>query len=111
MKIQPKLALLVVVIILFYSCTNMKNQTKEIIDLNRTTLHEGLNRLENEKVINQSENIQIYKRLSGDLDYYIDHQDIDFTQLKKMFFETIQSFDNIRINQSVFSEIGGQCLA
>ncbi|KFE97631.1 DUF4844 domain-containing protein [Chryseobacterium luteum] len=80
----------------------MKNQTEEIINLNRTKLNEDLKKLENEKTITQSESKQIHERLNSDLDYYLKHQDIDFAGLEKMFFETTKSFENIKVNQSIF---------
>lgn len=98
-------SILLVQFILCNSCTDMKSQTEEMINLNRTNLNEDLKKLENEKIINQDEYKQIQIRLNADLDYYLKHQDIDLKGLEKMFFETIKSFENIKINQSIFSMI------
>ncbi|MDR6969621.1 hypothetical protein J2X31_003654 [Flavobacterium arsenatis] len=95
----------VLLLTIFSSCTDMKNQTEEVINLNRTILTDDLKKLEEEKIITQSEFTQIKERLNADLDYYLQHQDIDFPGLEKMFFETIKSFENIKINQPLFSEI------
>ena len=87
------------------SCTDMKNQTEEMINLNRTQQNEELKSLERKKSINQDEYKQIHERLNADLDYYLKHQDIDLKGLEKMFFETVKSFENIKINQPLFSII------
>ncbi len=86
----------------------MKSQTEEIININRPLLNDDLKKLADEKIITQDEFKQIHERLNADLDYYLKHQDIDLKGLEKMFFETIKSFENIKINQAIFIVISSR---
>jgi len=83
----------------------MNDQTQEIIQHNRTILKKELGKLEQEKVLKPSEAKQIQERLNADFDYYLQHQNIDLSGLEKMFFTTVKSFENFRINQPIFSRI------
>jgi hypothetical protein len=87
------------------SCTPMNNQTTEIINHNRTQLSDNLKKLESQKIISSAESKQISDRLNSDFDYYLQHQDIDFKGVEKMFSETTKSFENIKINRSIFTVI------
>lgn len=80
----------------------MKSQVEEVIKLNRIQLNSDLKKLEDGKIITHDEYKQIHDRLNADLDYYLKNQDIDFPGLEKMFFETIKSFENIKITQPIF---------
>lgn len=96
---------ILILLIIFNSCTPMNNQTTEIINHNRTQLSDNLKKLESEKIISSPESKQISDRLNSDFDYYLQHQDIDSKGLEKMFLETTKSFENIKINQSIFTVI------
>lgn len=101
--IKTLLKLILLTLLLFFnSCTDMKSQTEEIINHNRTQLNDDLKKLEEQKIITQSESKQINKQLNADFDFYLQHQDIDFAGLEKMFFKTIKNFENIKINQPIF---------
>lgn len=89
----------------FTSCSDIKSQTNDAINLNRTELNEDLKKFEEDKIITQNEFKQINDRLNSDFDYYLKHKDIDLPGLKKMFLETTKSFENIKINQPIFSII------
>lgn len=106
MKILPIKSILRTIGVLLFtflnSCTEMKSQTEEMINLNRVNLNADLKKLKEEKTITQNEFKQIQERLNADLDYYLKHQDIDLAGLEKMFFETTKSFENIKINQPIF---------
>lgn len=106
MKILPIKSILktigLLLLTFFNSCTEMKSQTEEMININTVNLNADLKKLEEEKIITQNEFKQIQERLNADLDYYLKHQDIDFAGLEKMFFETTKSFENIKINQPIF---------
>lgn len=90
------------------SCTDMKNQTEDIINLNRTQLTDDLNKLEEQQIITKTQSKQINERLNSDFDYYLAHRDIDLKELEKMFFETVKSFENIKINQPIFTVISSR---
>lgn len=83
----------------------MKSQTEDIVNLNRTKLDEDLRELETQKIITSGEFNQMQKRLNADFDNYLKHQDIDLKGLENMFFATIKSFENIKINQPIFTVI------
>lgn len=87
------------------SCTNMKNQTEEIININRELMNNDIKALQQQKIISETEAKQIQEQLNADLDHYLQHQNIDLPGLEKMFLETVKSFENIKINQAIFSVI------
>lgn len=105
---MPIKAIVFLLLIFFNACTNKKTQTEEIINLNRTQLNDDLNKLEKQKIITKTQSKQINERLNSDFDYYLKHQDIDLKGLEKMFFETVKSFENIKINQSIFIVISSR---
>ena len=105
-QLKSKLKTLLFLLLAFFiSCSDIKSQTDDAINLNRKSLYEDLKKLEDEKIITQNEFKQINDRLNSDFDYYLKHIDIDLPGLKKMFLETTKSFENIKINQSIFSII------
>mgnify|MGYP003583518332 CR=1 FL=1 len=107
MKLPIK-AIAFLLIIFLNACTDMKNQTEEIINLNRTQLIDDLNKLEEQEIITEAQSKQINERLNSDFDYYLEHRDIDLKGLEKMFFETVKSFENIKINQPIFIVISSR---
>src|SRR5690554_219218 len=91
----------------FNSCTDMKSQTEEVINLNREKMNADIKALQQQQIITSKEANQIAERLNADLDYYLWHQDIDLPGLEKRFFETVNSFENIEITQPIFAVISG----
>ena len=105
-QLKSKLKTILFLLLAFFtSCSDIKSQTDDAINLNRKSLYEDLKKLEDEKIITQNEFKQINDRLNSDFDYYLKHKDIDLPGLKKMFLETIESLENIKINQPIFSII------
>ena len=105
-QLKSKLkTILFLLLVFFTSCSDIKSQTDDAINLNRKSLYEDLKKLEDEKIITQNEFKQINDRLNSDFDYYLKRKDFDLPGLKKMFLKTIESLENIKINQPIFSII------
>lgn len=94
--------LLITTLISLNACTKMNMQTEQIIDHNRTILHEKLKTLETENLITPSESAILSERINLNYDYYLQHPDINLEELKKMFFDSVKSLENIRFNQEKF---------
>ena len=101
-----KLALIIIMVI-FNSCLNMENQAELIIGQHKIELGNDLKELQQENIISDIERKQLEGRLNQDLDYFLLHKDIDTTGIKNLFNATINSFENIKINQPVFYLIMG----
>jgi len=88
-------------VFVFISCIG--NQSIEIIALNKGKTNNKINELLKEKVISLSESTQINKRLNDDYDYYLEHQNINSKDIQELFSSTVKSFENIKINQQVYT--------
>ncbi|UIR56783.1 DUF4844 domain-containing protein [Sphingobacterium sp. SRCM116780] len=80
----------------------MQNQTQQIIELNKKQTKEETKKLQQQNVLTSAESEQLNNRLVQDLDYYLNHQDIDAKDITRLFKETVQSFENIKITHQVF---------
>ncbi len=105
---MQKSILFLILVAFLNSCTEKKSQIEEIINLNRIHLADDLKKLEDQNIITQSESQQMNEQLNADFDFYLTHQEIDLKGLEKMFFETIKSFENIKINQPIFIVISSR---
>ena len=104
MKKNCKFALIIIAIILT-SCYDASKQTELIVNQHKIKMADELMELQQENIISESECKQLNSRLNQDLDYYLQHRDIDTIDIKNLFNATISSFENIKINQSIFSVI------
>lgn len=80
-------------------------QTAEIISMNGKKITDELLKLQQENLISAKDASQLNKRLNEDLDHYLLHQDIDTKGIEQLFLESVKSFENIKINRSVFTVI------
>lgn len=101
--------LLATLVFPLHSCTQMKkqtkNQTEELIQLNRGQLNDALQELEEQQVLTKNESAQLREKLNADFDYYLSHQDIGLPELKDLFSKTTEQLSNLRITPAIFIQL------
>lgn len=106
-----KLLIICLAILAFplHSCTQMKkqtkNQTEELIQLNRGQLNDKLQELEEQQILTKDESAQLRECLNADFDYYLAHQDMGLTELKDLFSKTTEKLGQLQINQAIFLQL------